>query len=71
MSDYNINGLAIPLFLILMLVEYGVLRFQGRSLHRFNDSVNSLSMGLLLLISDALLKAYTFAVLSGCGNTID
>ncbi|WP_286220579.1 sterol desaturase family protein [Marinobacter apostichopi] len=62
MSDYNINGLAIPLFLILMLVEYGVLRLQGRSLHRFNDSVNSLSMGLLLLISDALLKAYTFAV---------
>lgn len=62
MTDYNINGLAIPLFLILMLVEYGVLRLQGRSLHRFNDSVNSLSMGLLLLISDALLKAYTFAV---------
>lgn len=62
MSDYNINGLAIPLFLILMLVEYGVLRLQGRRLHRFNDSVNSLSMGLLLLISDALLKAYTFAV---------
>ena len=62
MSDYNINGLAIPLFMILMLAEYALLRLQGRSLHRFNDSVNSLSMGLLLLISDALLKAYTFAV---------
>ncbi|TNE98523.1 MAG: sterol desaturase family protein [Gammaproteobacteria bacterium] len=62
MSDYNINGLAIPLFMVLMLVEYVALRLQGRKLHRFNDSVNSLSMGLLLLISDALLKAYTFAV---------
>ncbi|SFM32096.1 sterol desaturase/SRPBCC family protein [Marinobacter zhejiangensis] len=62
MSEYNINGLAIPLFMVLMLVEYLILRLQGRSLHRFNDSVNSLSMGLLLLLSDALLKAYTFAV---------
>ncbi|MGP4846031.1 sterol desaturase family protein [Marinobacter sp. 1Y8] len=62
MSEYNINGLAIPLFMILMLAEYLILRLQGRSLHRFNDSVNSLSMGLLLLLSDALLKAYTFAV---------
>ncbi|MEX2474026.1 sterol desaturase family protein [Marinobacter sp.] len=62
MSDYNINGLAIPLFMILMLAEYLLLRLRGRSLHRFNDSMNSLSMGLLLLLSDALLKAYTFAV---------
>ncbi|MCG8520498.1 MAG: sterol desaturase family protein [Pseudomonadales bacterium] len=62
MSGYNINGLAIPLFMILMLGEYLLLRVQGRSLHRFNDSVNSLSMGILLLLSDALLKAYTFAV---------
>lgn len=62
MSEYNINGLAVPLFLLIMLVEYLFLRLQGRSLHRYNDSVTSLSMGLCLLISDALLKAYTFAV---------
>jgi len=62
MGDYNINGLAIPLFLIFMLLEYLYLKIQGRSLHRYNDSVTSLSMGLLLLLSDALLKAYTFMV---------
>ena len=62
MSDYNINGLAIPLFMLFMAIEYLFLRLKGRNLHRFNDSINSLSMGLLLLISDALLKTYTFAV---------
>jgi len=62
MSEYNINGLAIPLFLIFMLIEYLVLKVQGKDLHRYSDTVTSLSMGLCLLISDALLKAYTFAI---------
>ena len=62
MGDYNINGLAVPLFLAFMVVEYLFLRLRGRNLHRYNDSVTSLSMGLCLLISDALLKAYTFAI---------
>lgn len=62
MSEYNINGLAIPLFLVIMCFEYLILRLRGRNLHRYNDSVTSLSMGLCLLISDALLKAYTFAI---------
>ena len=58
----NPSGLAIPLFLTLMLFEYLLLKWQGKDLHRYNDSVNSLSMGLLLLTSDALLKAFTFGV---------
>lgn len=62
MSDYNITGLAIPIFLVFMALEYAFLRLQKRQLHRFNDSVASLSMGLCLLVSDALLKTYTFAV---------
>lgn len=62
MSDYNINGLAIPLFIVFMAIEYLFLRVKGKSLHRYNDSIASLSMGLCLLISDALLKVYTFAV---------
>jgi sterol desaturase/sphingolipid hydroxylase (fatty acid hydroxylase superfamily) len=62
MGDYNINGLAIPLFLVFMLLEFVWLKLQGKDLHRYNDTVTSLSMGLCLLISDALLKAYTFAV---------
>lgn len=60
MGDYNINGLAIPLFMVFIAVEAVLLR--GRGLYRYNDSINSLSMGLCLLMSDALLKAYTFAV---------
>ena len=62
MGEYNINGLAIPLFLVFMVLEYVWLKLQGKNLHRYNDTVTSLSMGLCLLISDALLKAYTFAV---------
>ncbi|OUS00619.1 hypothetical protein A9Q81_10330 [Gammaproteobacteria bacterium 42_54_T18] len=62
MGEYNINGLAIPMFLLFMGIEYTFLRLSGRNLHRYNDNVTSLSMGLCLLVSDALLKAYTFAV---------
>ena len=68
MSEYNINGLAIPLFLIFILLEYGLLKLQGKSLHHFNDTITSFSMGLCLLISDALLKTYTFSIFI-CGNT--
>ena len=60
--SFNPSGLAIPLFFLLMLLEYWQLRRRGLQKHRYNDSVNSLSMGLLLLTSDALLKATTFAV---------
>jgi sterol desaturase/sphingolipid hydroxylase (fatty acid hydroxylase superfamily) len=59
---FNPSGLAIPLFLILMLFEFLVLRAKKRNHHRYNDTLNSLSMGLLLLTSDALLKVTTFAV---------
>lgn len=62
MGEYNITGLAIPLFLIFIVAEYGFLRLRGRSLYRYSDCVNSLSMGMCLLVSDALLKTYTFAV---------
>jgi alkylglycerol monooxygenase len=58
----NPSGLAIPLFVFFMLLEYLVLKLQGKNLHRYNDSINSLSMGMLLLTSDALLKATTFTV---------
>lgn len=59
---FNITGLAVPLFLTLMLFEYILLRLRGKKLHRYNDNISSLSMGLMLLTSDALLKATTFGV---------
>ncbi len=61
MTDYNPIGLAIPLFVLLMLFEFLLARAKGKSLHRYNDSLNSLSMGMCLLVSDALLKTFTFA----------
>jgi len=61
MTDYNPIGLAIPLFVLLMLLEFLVARAKGKKLHRYNDSINSLSMGMCLLVSDALLKTFTFA----------
>ena len=62
MNDYNPIGLAIPIFILLMVFEFALARMKGRPLHRYNDSVNSLSMGMCLLVSDALLKSLTFAV---------
>ncbi|SDQ76333.1 sterol desaturase family protein [Pseudovibrio sp. Tun.PSC04-5.I4] len=62
MADYNVTALAIPLFLSFMLVEYAYLRLNGRDLHRFNDNIASLSMGICLLVSDAFLKTFTFSV---------
>jgi|GEM_PF-987415 len=59
---FNPSGLAIPLFLILMLLEFLVLKAKRQNHHRYNDTLNSLSMGLLLLTSDALLKVTTFSV---------
>ncbi|MFS8180197.1 sterol desaturase family protein [Pseudovibrio denitrificans] len=62
MAEYNITALAIPLFLFFMLIEYAYLRLSGRDLHRFSDNIASLSMGICLLVSDALLKTFTFSV---------
>ncbi len=62
MATFNPAGLAIPIFLLFMLLEYAVLKRRGVHKHRFNDSINSLSMGMLLMVSDALLKAITFGV---------
>ncbi|WP_298439022.1 sterol desaturase family protein [uncultured Ferrimonas sp.] len=61
MGEYNYSALAIPLFLLLMALEWWAARQKQRPLHRLNDSVASLSMGSLLLVSDALLKGLTFA----------
>jgi len=60
--QFNPAGLAIPIFVFFMAVEWLWLRAQGRRLHRLNDSLSSLNMGLLLLTSDALLKTLTFGV---------
>lgn len=60
--DYNFGAIGIPLFLILMLAEYLALKAKGKSLHTYSDSITSGSMGACLLISEALLKVYTFGV---------
>ena len=60
--QYNMGALGIPLFLLFMLAEYLFLKQKGRQLHSYSDSITSGSMGACLLISEALLKVYTFGV---------
>ncbi|CAM3542386.1 sterol desaturase family protein [Parendozoicomonas haliclonae] len=60
--EYNMAAVGIPLLFLLMLVEYLALKLKGKNLHTYSDSVTSASMGACLLISEALLKVYTFGV---------
>ena len=60
--EYNFGAVGIPLFLLFMLLEYLALKLQGKSLHTYSDSITSGSMGACLLISEALLKVFTFGV---------
>ena len=45
---------AIPFFVLLMLVEYLWGRFTRHQSYRLNDTLNSLSMGLLSRVVDLL-----------------
>lgn len=60
--EYNLGAIGIPIFLVLMLFEYIMLKLQGKSLHTYSDSVTSASMGACLLISESLLKVFTFGI---------
>lgn len=61
--EYNFGALGIPVFILLMVVEYLLLKLKGRNdLHSYSDTITSSSMGAGLLVSDALFKVYTLGV---------
>jgi sterol desaturase/sphingolipid hydroxylase (fatty acid hydroxylase superfamily)/uncharacterized membrane protein YhhN len=54
--------LATPVFLLLMAVEYLWGRTKGRNTYRLDDTVNSVSLGVLSQLSGAFLKLFTLGL---------
>lgn len=55
---------AFPVFLAAIGLEYAVSVWMGRRVYRFNDAVNSLSLGVLSQISGVFTKALTIGIYS-------
>ncbi len=56
---------AIPFFVLMMAMEFLWGRYSGRQTYRLNDTINSLSMGLLSRVVDLLRLGFAGVVLSG------
>src|SRR3712207_3723969 len=60
----NYLAFAVPLFLLLMWVEYYVNRKKGKPLHHFNESVANLNVGIAERLSDLFTTGLFFYVFS-------
>ena len=56
---------AIPFFVLMMAMEFLWGRYSGRQTYRLNDTINSLSMGLLSRVVDLLRLGFAGVVLGG------
>lgn len=56
---------AIPVFVLMMAMEFLWGRYSGRQTYRLNDTINSLSMGLLSRVVDLLRLGFAGVVLGG------
>ena len=56
--------LAIPVFLLMMLAEYGLSRYRGVQVYRFSDAINSLSLGGLSQLSGLFTKLLAIGIYS-------
>ena len=62
MTASQIIVLAIPVFLLMMLAEYGLSRYRGVQVYRFSDAINSLSLGGLSQLSGLFTKLLAFGI---------
>jgi alkylglycerol monooxygenase len=53
--------LAIPVFLLLIVLELVIARVQERQLYRLSDTINDLSCGMISQLFEALMKTVLFA----------
>ncbi len=58
----NVIVYAIPVFLLAIAVEYVAAVAMGRTVYRFNDAINSLSLGIISQISGAFSKLLTIGI---------
>ena len=54
LSPSQVIVLATPVFFLLIGLEYAWGRVRGRDTYRFNDAVNSISLGMLSQVSAVL-----------------
>ena len=54
---------AIPVFLILILIEVAVTVFRKKDYYRLNDAINSLSTGMLMVTSGQVIKIGMYAAI--------
>jgi sterol desaturase/sphingolipid hydroxylase (fatty acid hydroxylase superfamily) len=57
----NLIILAIPVFILLILLELVITRIQEKDYYRLSDSINDLSCGILQQVLEAFLKTALFA----------
>ena len=57
----NLIVLAIPVFILLILLELVITRIQEKDFYRLSDSINDLSCGILQQVFEAFLKTALFA----------
>ena len=79
MEGPDIVSMVIPLWLLLISAEFGYSQWQGKNWSRLNDTLNSLSMGSLSMISGVLSKVlalvtylfvYEYALFSLADNSV-
>ncbi|HQW80721.1 MAG TPA: sterol desaturase family protein [Pseudomonadota bacterium] len=57
---------AIPVFFVLMLIEFGVARARGRTAYRINDTLASLALGTTSQITELATKLVVIAIYAFC-----
>ena len=54
---------AVPFFILAMLLEYGYGKWRGKQTYRLNDTLNSLSLGVISRLIDLLRLSFAATVL--------
>jgi sterol desaturase/sphingolipid hydroxylase (fatty acid hydroxylase superfamily) len=62
MTPAQIIVLATPVFLLLVAVEWAVLRRQGRHLYRLNDAMNSIGLGVMSQVLGVFSKLFAVGI---------
>src|SRR5262245_51312042 len=66
----NYVEVAVPFFILAMLVEYGYGRLRGRQTYRLNDTVNSLQLGTLSRLNDVLKLGFSAVALGSLASLL-
>ena len=62
----NFVQIAIPFFILALLLEFCYGAFKGRQTYRLNDTVNSLHMGLLSRLIGILRLGFSAIIITWC-----